>query len=241
MDKDNGYRMEYCFACYAIAHRESVELQTHTFEIINNINNQYLTCVECQGQATRKCLDCDDAYCKAHYNALHRRGNRTTHQSYGFALGAPVCVECENDIAMKFCNQCGDQFCLTCYSHVHRKGKKKMHTFAVLASLEDGEDVLQSFVEREKARKKHNLEKGGEKGPPKEAPPVTKAFQLSAAGKKQGKKSAKNAKPKPPSSSRKAMALAANTVDSAVPVRRNRPKNWKMLRPNKPKPPPKVK
>ena len=95
--------MEYCFACFAIAHRESAELQTHTFDIINNINNQYLTCAECQSQATRKCLDCDDAYCKAHYNALHRRGNRVKHVSYGFALGAPVCVECENDIALKFC------------------------------------------------------------------------------------------------------------------------------------------
>ena len=44
-------------------------------------------------------------------------------------------------------------------------------------------------------------------------------------------------KPKLPSNSRKEMALSAHKVDSAIPVRRNRPKNWKMLRPDKPRPP----
>jgi hypothetical protein len=235
VDKDNGYRMEYCFACFAIAHRESVALQSHTFDIINNINNQYLTCVECQSQATRKCLDCDDAYCKAHFNALHRRGNRSKHMSYGFALGAPVCVECENDIALKFCTQCGDQFCLTCYSHVHRKGKKKLHTYDTMPSLEDGLDVLQSFIEKEKAVKLNNGEGDGPsvKGPPSAAPPpVRKAFEM----RKKGKKGESKKPVKPPKNSRKDMAMAAHSVDSNVAVRRNRPKNWRKLRPDKPRP-----
>jgi hypothetical protein len=32
------------------------------------------------------------------------------------------------------------------------------------------------------------------------------------------------------------MAMAAHSVDSNVAVRRNRPKNWRKLRPDKPRP-----
>jgi len=251
--------VEFCFACYAIAHRENAELATHTFSVIQDVNNQYLLCVECHSQATRKCLDCDDAYCKAHYNAMHRRGNRAKHRSYGFALGAPVCVECENEIALKFCQQCGDQFCLSCYSHVHRKGKKKLHKADDMHSLADGLDVVHSFVEEEKAKRKAQNNGNGDeddeqnhKKPPKHGPPITKSFTLSKDGKKRrgggggggNKGVGKNSsKPKPPPKmSRKEMALQAHASDgSGGPVRRNRPKNWRHLRPDKPKPPPKTK
>ena len=242
IDKDTGYNLEYCFACYAIAHRENAELTTHQFEIMNDMENQFLLCVECHSQATRKCLDCDDAYCKAHFNAMHRRGNRAKHRSYGFALGAPVCIECENEIALKFCKQCGDQFCLKCYSHVHRKGKKKLHKYEDIVSLEDGLEIVHSFVEEEKEKKKLKANDEDEKKKPNFGPPVTKAFKLSKESKGKGKGKGKDGKsdtkkPKPPSNSRKEMALSAHKVDSAIPVRRNRPKNWKMLRPDKPRPP----
>ena len=246
VDKDTGYHVEFCFACYAISHRENAELATHTFSIIADINNQFLTCVECHSQATRKCLDCDDAFCKAHYNSMHRRGNRAKHRSYGFSLGAPVCVECENDVALKFCGQCGDQFCLQCYAYVHRKGKKKLHKSTDMPSLEDGLDTVHSFVEeiRAKERAAHQDEdvnrkkKGGNsnpknlKGAPKHDPPM-KSFKLSKEGGGGG-----GAKPRPPpKNSRKEMALTAHLADgSGGPVRRNRPKNWRKMRPDKPPP-----
>ncbi len=252
VDKTTSEPLEYCFACFAIAHRENAEMATHGFTVLTEGSAERLLCVQCGSTARRKCMDCDDPYCKACYKRLHRRGNRATHKSYGFEEGAPVCVECENDIALKYCKQCGDQFCLSCWLNVHRRGKKKFHEAEVLHSLTDGLDTLTAFVaehrakqkalaeEHEKLRQAGQLPPEHDKSPPEQAPPMSPS-RLGGGSTGGGKKSG----PAPPSgappkrNTRKERALAAASAGrSNVPIRRNRPKNWRQLRPppRKPKP-----
>jgi hypothetical protein len=260
VDKDTSLHLEFCFACFAIAHRESAELQAHGFEVIVAPGSGRLDCVECHDSATRKCLDCEDPYCKAHFQRMHRRGNRKKHKSYGFHVGAPVCIECESDVAIKFCNDCGDQFCLNCYLHVHRKGKKKFHKATPMEdSITDGLDVYVTHVTeqrrlaKEKAEAESSEDEGADDAPhDKSAPKAALPISNKAFGKARGKRGkaaaltaargkGKSAKPPPRKNLRKQQALAVHSKKGTLPVRRNRPKNWKQLRPDKPPPPKKSK
>ena len=245
VDKDTSLPLEFCFACFAIAHRESAEMQSHGFEIIIEPGAGQLTCVECHDIATRKCLDCDDAYCKAHFQRMHRRGNRKKHNSYGFTVSAPVCVECENDVAIKFCNECRDPFCLNCYLHIHRKGKKKFHQATPQEdSITDGLDlyIIHVTEQRKSAKEKALAQSSSEeeedqlKQAPTADPPISKRVFGKSKGQGRANVRKKPKKP-PPKNLRRAQALSTASKAGSLPVRRNRPKNWRQLRPSKPPPP----
>jgi hypothetical protein len=119
-----------------------------------------------------------------------------------------------------------------------------------MPSLQDGLDVVHSFVEEKRARDRaanededvNRKKMGGSKriqnsskSAPKHDPP-TKSFKLNKEVAKNCGTNTKKTRP-PPKNSRKDMALSAHTSDgTGAPVRRNRPKNWRKLRPDKPPP-----
>ena len=74
-----------------------------------------------------RCDDCLENYCKACFKRLHRKGKKARHEWRGFRINAPVCIECEVEVARKRCSHCQDMYCLPCAKTSHAKGKKKAH------------------------------------------------------------------------------------------------------------------
>lgn len=94
-----------------------------------------------------KCHDCGDAYCKADFQRIHRKGTRQNHNYEEFSLGSQVCVECEERIAIKYCISCKDALCNECFRDIHKKKFAKAHDFRMLQDEADGVAVAAEFGE----------------------------------------------------------------------------------------------
>ena len=88
-----------------------------------------------------RCDDCLENYCKACFKRLHRKGKKARHQWRGFRINAPVCIECEVEVARKKCSHCQDLYCLSCAKTSHAKGKKKAHVMVDVQEEFTGEGV----------------------------------------------------------------------------------------------------
>ena len=104
----------------------------HKTTLVAPLEAKPLRCVECNGDATAKCLDCDDSFCKACFRRFHKKGKRKNHRWYGFKIGATVCVECEREVARKKCRQCQDSYCNSCAEKTHKTENRKTHQFDLI-------------------------------------------------------------------------------------------------------------
>ena len=138
IDKVTGLGVEFCFACFALAHKNSPTLALHQFEVTSVVDSVSLICSECEAPATSKCKDCEDAFCKACFRRMHKRGKRQTHAYYTFDVNSSACIECKHEIATYNCLDCGDYFCNHCFHAIHERGKKKHHSFETVDSVREG-------------------------------------------------------------------------------------------------------
>ena len=116
-------------------------------------------------------------------------------------------------------------------------------------NITDGLDVYVTYVteQRRIEKEKANADSSDEEEAPhdKSAPKTPLPISNKAFGKRKGKLGRNPAnsgakkphKPPPRRNLRKEQALAAHSKAGTLPVRRNRPKNWRQLRPDKPPPP----
>jgi|UPI00048E799E hypothetical protein len=139
-DKKTGGGIEYCFACFALGHKDSMEMLSHTFNLTSPVQDVHLYCIECESPASIKCRDCEDSYCKACFRRMHKKGKRKLHSYYTFDINCPACVECKDDIASVKCVSCDDYFCNACFKLIHEHGKKVKHQVLTLNAVK--KDVL---------------------------------------------------------------------------------------------------
>ena len=111
----------------------------------------------------------------------------------------------------------------------------------------------QRRLAKEKAEAESSEEDEAENAPhDKSAPKAALPISNKAFGKARGKRGkaaalaafkgkGKSVKPPPRKNLRKEQALAVHAKRGTLPIRRNRPKNWRQLRPDKPPPPRKSK
>ena len=141
---DKGEYIYSCFACFSIAHSNRDDMKWHTFQPLNKVVADVLTCIECGHLATRDCLQCDDLYCNKCYERVHRHGNRTRHEYESFPPGCAVCVECEKKPAFSTCESCKDSMCLKCRDETLAKGNKKKHQWTeIVQELQPDEEYCQ--------------------------------------------------------------------------------------------------
>jgi hypothetical protein len=135
VDKTTGLPVEFCFACFALAHKRSQEFHAHTCTVMAFTGKVILLCIECNAPACVKCIDCEDSYCKACFRRMHRKGKRRTHVSYSFTINSNGCIECKHEIATCKCLNCDDYFCDICFKKIHSFGKRTGHIASPLESI----------------------------------------------------------------------------------------------------------
>lgn len=91
-------------------------------------------CVECEEEdARRHCQQCEDVYCDACFEKLHRSRKRETHA--WTPMGALRCIECDKMKATRWCYVCQDPYCLGCFTIIHTKGHKATHAWTDMVSF----------------------------------------------------------------------------------------------------------
>ena len=144
---ETGEYMYSCFACFALAHNGRDDMKWHTYQPLNKVVADALTCIECRHLATRECLQCEDSYCDKCYERIHRRGNRAGHEYEFFAPGCVVCIECEKTPALSTCESCQDSMCHKCREETHAKGNKKKHKWIeIVQELQPEQEYCQQCV-----------------------------------------------------------------------------------------------
>lgn len=91
-------------------------------------------CVECEEEdARRRCEQCEDVFCDACYEKLHRSSKREKHTWK--TMGSLRCIECEKMKATRWCYVCQDPYCLGCFTIIHSKGNKVNHDWTDMSSF----------------------------------------------------------------------------------------------------------
>lgn len=91
-------------------------------------------CVECEEEdARRRCEQCEDVFCDACFEKLHRSSKREKHTWK--AMGSLRCIECEKMKATRWCYVCQDPYCLGCFTIIHSKGNKVTHEWTDMAAF----------------------------------------------------------------------------------------------------------
>lgn len=91
-------------------------------------------CVECEEEdARRRCEQCEDVFCDACFEKLHRSSKREKHTWK--AMGSLRCIECEKMKATRWCYVCQDPYCLGCFTIIHSKGNKVNHEWTDMSSF----------------------------------------------------------------------------------------------------------
>jgi hypothetical protein len=93
-------------------------------------------CVNCGEESCQLvCNNCDDAFCKKCFDALHTKGTRQNHKPNVI----PVCRECDYQLSTKTCETCtadtrkSCNYCDVCHINVHRyETKDKVHNWSWL-------------------------------------------------------------------------------------------------------------
>ena len=135
-------KLGFCFKCYVHYHGQERDRQSHTHTVVAPLRAKPLVCIECEGFAAVRCRDCDDSFCKACFKRLHKKGKRAKHGWYGFRVGAPVCIECEVEIAVRRCVQCADAYCVACAERTHKSVRKSKHEIVLhCEELQDGQSA----------------------------------------------------------------------------------------------------
>ena len=135
-------KLGFCFKCYVHYHGQERDRQSHTHTVVAPLRAKPLVCIECDGFAAVRCRDCEDSFCKACFKRLHKKGKRAKHSWYGFRVGAPVCIECEVEIAVRRCVQCADAYCVACAERTHKSVRKAKHEMVLhCEELQDGQSA----------------------------------------------------------------------------------------------------
>ncbi|DAZ96835.1 TPA: hypothetical protein N0F65_008266 [Lagenidium giganteum] len=91
-------------------------------------------CIECEEEeARRKCDQCEDWFCDACFEKLHRSAKREKHTWK--VIGSVRCIECEKMKATRLCYVCHDPYCLGCFTIIHSKGNKSTHDWTDMATF----------------------------------------------------------------------------------------------------------
>ena len=94
-------------------------------------------CVNCNQEVCEVvCHQCDDAFCRKCFNALHTKGTRKSHKP----IAIKKCMECDYQLATRTCETCtaeqkrASSYCDVCFTNVHRHedGCKTKHNWSWL-------------------------------------------------------------------------------------------------------------
>uniref|UniRef100_K3WMU7 WW domain-containing protein n=1 Tax=Globisporangium ultimum (strain ATCC 200006 / CBS 805.95 / DAOM BR144) TaxID=431595 RepID=K3WMU7_GLOUD len=108
--------------------------EEHAHEHDNDDDDEDKLCVECEDEdARRRCDQCEDVFCDACYDKLHRSSKREKHTWK--AMGSLRCIECEKMKATRWCYVCQDPYCLGCFTIIHSKGNKVNHDWTDMSTF----------------------------------------------------------------------------------------------------------
>ncbi|TYZ65786.1 hypothetical protein PybrP1_010229, partial [[Pythium] brassicae (nom. inval.)] len=112
-------------------------------------------CVECEEEdARRRCQHCEDVFCDACFEKLHRSSKRETH--VWKPMGALRCIECDKMKATRWCYVCQDPYCLGCFTIIHAKGNKVNHAWTDMASFRKAAKTQQQQQQQLASRITHD-------------------------------------------------------------------------------------
>jgi len=122
----------FCMECFVEQHSQ-VSTIHHTFEVVRAPEARSLVCCHCN-ERDAKIKDCDSKpkpthYCEPCFHETHADGAESRHKFLSFKVGTPICIECDEDFAVKSCQECGDVFCHNCCEEVHSYGNMQKHHF----------------------------------------------------------------------------------------------------------------
>jgi len=96
--------------------------------------SRFLKCVDCsEKMAEIFCEFCEDFFCPACFNKIHKNGRRESHPRT--MLEIATCSECELAISRFQCVQCQDAFCEDCLKSTHQRGGRRNHVVGFLKNF----------------------------------------------------------------------------------------------------------
>lgn len=141
----------YCEDCFRQAHASAHAL-SHVSSALHFRTGATLCC-DCERLvATRTCEQCDEEFCAACFDCIHRNSLKKREHAWSMleilkdeltSDTDAYCIVCDLHRASRLCNLCGDGFCDACFASAHAKGKKAQHTWIAWESFAQVGDWLE--------------------------------------------------------------------------------------------------